>query len=1011
MFRRRRQLSHPDFSTPLRNEINLWNIIPQVSSLNVVTGLSTVSADTQSQLFAVGTIKGEIRVYDEHFRESILAVPNGSAVKILQFARPREHFKLLCFDNDNVLHMWNLDVYGSPTLQGSHPFDTPIFRISTCSSHAHALLATASGAVNVFDIIHLRHSSYQIPYTLDNRPKSAALDVSILPDKLNYVLIGYTDGVVLCDMTSRTKAKSFIRNYNVTGKSAAFMTLSLHPTGHYFSAGYEDGFVSVWDLNDSKQVWTGTADGKIHQVTEADGFQTQREPIFKMDWIYSEGREGISKSWLVILGGQTLSGPQMDGVTVLEFDSTHFNAGSSNTACRSYVYPSTQPVQDFSIVLDAKDRISRRILLISGDGNRAASIDAFDFLPTVSEGYLSQEDKTVELDFVTELEESEERSRDLDSTLEEFKTGLEDLDESSRTTVSLKHLPLPYPLSYSGVTSNIKAEMVSLDQEEYMSLVGKPVSDSDTIFRLMITYHIDSSVRFYDLSLTRNLNLCRHPYLLDHLTIYILEIPEIALRPDIGTIHITDIIFARKSLECIVQLSTGELVVFGLGIRQRTQDVLDDELVDISDVRDLGQIFSSRFILKPQRGDPAIVCISDIGFLAVAYQYDYIVVVDMRGPRIILREMPGGSYLKSAPENTIKSLNWIISGIGDDHIPRPRLVAVKSDGSILIYTLTREEGTWIIDTPHTIHHTHHTFLADSDPIMSVVLDSQTGKDCHAVPSNLAKILEHDIVDMPPTNIHCYWIVANWREIRVYANITGDKVFKVSLSSQEAIDFLNPVYAHGSVVLCSISRDSIVIYSLPALEALHSFKLPVLLQPRSFLSWTTAGDGLQTNSVGTGMTLTFIHLLSQSNSSHSGAVNFRLYKNTISENTVNKSQVPAANNTWGTAFTGWIKGLGQSTTFTGDDIDLILTDQRPEENVLPSTLRPEKQGQILAGAAASLSTWGPEVYRQMSAAAAERGERLGELQEHFQQLEVGSRDLATQAKRMAEKQAAKSWFQF
>jgi hypothetical protein len=95
-----------------------------------------------------------------------------------------------------------------------------------------------------------------------------------------------------------------------------------------------------------------------------------------------------------------------------------------------------------------------------------------------------------------------------------------------------------------------------------------------------------------------------------------------------------------------------------------------------------------------------------------------------------------------------------------------------------------------------------------------------------------------------------------------------------------------------------------------------------LYDRTSLSWTSAGDVLQTSIVGTGMRLTFAHLLSQSNSSRSGTVNFRLYKDTISMNPANQTQIPATDNTWGTAFTDWIKGLAQLTTVTGDDIDLI-----------------------------------------------------------------------------------------
>lgn len=129
----------------------------------------------------------------------------------------------------------------------------------------------------------------------------------------------------------------------------------------------------------------------------------------------------------------------------------------------------------------------------------------------------------------------------------------------------------------------------------------------------MITQHEDASIRFYDVSSLARVNLSLHPSPLDHLTIHVFEIPEMALRPDIHTLHIAKVVIAPESLECAVQMTTGEIVILGLGLQPRTQDVLDDEIIDLSDVRDHGDIFIPRFIIQAQKGDPNILCLSDIG--------------------------------------------------------------------------------------------------------------------------------------------------------------------------------------------------------------------------------------------------------------------------------------------------------------------------------------------------------------------------------------------------------------
>jgi len=104
------------------------------------------------------------------------------------------------------------------------------------------------------------------------------------------------------------------------------------------------------------------------------------------------------------------------------------------------------------------------------------------------------------------------------------------------------------------------------------------------------------------------------PYPLDHLTITPLSIPEIALRPDIRTIHVQKVIFGAASLECLVELSTGEILIFGVGNAARTEDDLGDDIIDIRDLRNAEKGgFTSRFMIKAQKSRLAAISLSDIG--------------------------------------------------------------------------------------------------------------------------------------------------------------------------------------------------------------------------------------------------------------------------------------------------------------------------------------------------------------------------------------------------------------
>jgi hypothetical protein len=53
MFKRHRAV-HSNLSARLQSEIRLWNVAPQATCIDVISGICTICVDIPAQLFAVG---------------------------------------------------------------------------------------------------------------------------------------------------------------------------------------------------------------------------------------------------------------------------------------------------------------------------------------------------------------------------------------------------------------------------------------------------------------------------------------------------------------------------------------------------------------------------------------------------------------------------------------------------------------------------------------------------------------------------------------------------------------------------------------------------------------------------------------------------------------------------------------------------------------------------------------------------------------------------------------------
>lgn len=147
---------------------------------------------------------------------------------------------------------------------------------------------------------------------------------------------------------------------------------------------------------------------------------------------------------------------------------------------------------------------------------------------------------------------------------------------------------------------------------------------------------------------------------------------------------------APQSLECAVVLGTGEVAVYRLNTPPSEDAAVpktleDSELISATHVSvERNHFFYPAFVLSASRGSVSALAMSDIGkphtalsdvsfadhstgFLAVSHKDGSVFVVDMRGPRIILRDTSDKSahrrsFLHRNEVDAVVSMTWTVAG-------------------------------------------------------------------------------------------------------------------------------------------------------------------------------------------------------------------------------------------------------------------------------------------------------------------------------------------------------------
>jgi len=288
--------------------------------------------------------------------------------------------------------------------------------------------------------------------------------------------------------------------------------LAIHPTGHFFAAGYLDGSVAFWAIDDEdRPLLVRTLDDL--DVNVVDGYKLEgflpgddtgkkplkphspREPIFKLSWSgYTNSTDPRGgETSLIVLGGQYNGDPS--GINVLWLPA--FNPPSppapvtapddslhpfyrqamreSLDPLNASFYPTPGLTQDFLLISRENPHFGgtwdpKAILVLFEGEFHARAIEVYQFPPLAF---------TMRLEDPVSSSEKPERTEDVADALEK------DLDSTLQSMCLVdepQKLVLP-PSLWAGPNAMLHASLISVDRIAYEQLCKGQEEDRST-FRL-----------------------------------------------------------------------------------------------------------------------------------------------------------------------------------------------------------------------------------------------------------------------------------------------------------------------------------------------------------------------------------------------------------------------------------------------------------------------------------------------------------------------------------------------
>lgn len=428
----------------------------------------------------------------------------------------------------------------------------------------------------------------------------------------------------------------------------------------------------------------------------------------------------------------------------------------------------------------------------------------------------------------------------------------------------------------------------SIDPDKFMGGYAKPTIVGGTIAhaegiarrqrpRILVTWHLDGSVRMHDVSPHLLLlgprddeygALLTQPFPapLPELTVSLRELaaqPEAASVPALAHMRrsptqllITDVHVGWEATDLAVQLATGHVLHFGYayatGPPRASAPGLDASMaaafgeLDVrsppgggtmwQDEQEMSSLegtadpsttgFKPNVVLRSLPGGSGCVALSDIGLLAMGAG-PQLLVVDCHSQDPVLRAGFGAqdfyshqigdkeSKLVAAEANSeIVSLTFSVCRIAEDNTLSPRLLVTRANGVVTVWTMERSMDSWLA------FRTCTTRVKFAGRVLSTSVLDASGNPAEATSAEMQRVeVEQNNMDRGVTrdlalDFHVLLVVSQ-RLVVLRDRVTGTRVGVAELPDEALTAHI--VERNGCKVLAVVSQSSIFLLSLPRLD--------------------------------------------------------------------------------------------------------------------------------------------------------------------------------------------------
>ena len=814
---RSKQSGVKDISAGLASDLV---VVDQIARFGINSQISCLAYDPVQSLLAVGTRStefgpGQIYVFGKGRIQIVLPIPvPGASALTLQFCAD----KLISLDSKHDISIFSLD---SKRLVTSHSPPGVVSVLCTDPMLDYAILGMETGVILAYDMDREALAPFKIPNLwaeMDQRARIAPIvSLQLHPRDVGTLLIGYAQGAVIYSFKLNKALRYF--QYEVPRGAAGgdgdpssiniirrprLIQAIWHPTGTFVMTGHEDSSIVFWDtikdgrmlmartLTDTNVASPGAGRGSLNSN---NGPLAVKEPLFRMAWCANH--PDPEDTAILVAGGQSTQSPEK-GLTLFQMGRTPMYTTSSWEILTAYF-----------------ESPKEKRLLKTPLG---AEVVSFCLIPKTSPHFAGAHDPIAIIALLSSGE----------LLTMSFPSG-RSVSPTNQLHVSLTLL---HPFVKSINTAELARErwLGLQERRQQGPLILQGGSETPHRFRrsenrnIVQTVHADGTIRLFD------------PGYGDEIE------NEMVLQVDVPRAvgnhthaEVTQTSFAGASAELAVGLRSGEFVIFRWSANKSAgreppsaRPNQPGTLTSVTDRVDaaLGEGLCPLTLLDQKDGPVTAVCMSEIGFAAAAFEGGSVVLIDLRGPAVILKTsvqeftkaQKTGSLRRRAGSSTSDKPSWAT------HIQFSIMTLEGEEySSILLHVGTNlgHLATFkVLPDPsgrYSAQYVGHMSLDNSKVIHIAPIDSKNGRPAFASQTAMGMLREGlkvngVLITVTITGVHISRPPTDKGTHKTFDNVFCDKAAVVRYQDQ------------GYALLGLFGDGNARVYSIPALREIRSINL-------------------------------------------------------------------------------------------------------------------------------------------------------------------------------------------